>query len=249
MTAFIQAKGLTAEYARFTRTYQCLGGQITFQTAFDRAMYHLAARPTQPPSTDLQHLEQAVAVEAGAAHVSFNLLNSARRSVEMAASYLASVQQLGAYQQWAASHAASVARKPSQLTDSEERAAAHDRRAVQLGWDSAQSAQAQQYPPTPEPGTAVAHGPYSSSWWNSYADPYYDLSGYPGNDPALKPGAPPPDYGSTGAPSHYGWATQGYSRNTFPMYAELGPNAVPSFGMFPGGAAGGASFGGSSGAR
>jgi hypothetical protein len=244
MHAYVQKNNLATQFSQYSRTFSASGAQITFQTALDRAMDHLASRPIDPPSTDLQHLEQAVQVENGAAHASFVQLNAARRAAELCASFLASIGQLGQYQEWASKHPANARNDSAVLSDPGQLAAAHDRRAVQLGWDSAQQAQAQQFPPTPDPGQAVAHGPYSSSWWNSYADPYYDLAGYPGRDPSLQPGAPSPDYGSTGAPINYAWATQGYSRQYMPMYSELGPNVVPAFGMFPTGAAGGRGFGG-----
>ena len=244
MHAFIERQNLAGSFAAYARAFQPLGSQITFESAMNAALDHLATRPPTAPTTDLLHLEQAIEVESATAHSTFNLLNSARRNVELLGSFLARQRLLPQYRAWAQQAAQRAGHAPKQLTDPADMAAAQDRRAVQLAWDRLQQAQDAQYPPAVEPGTAVAHGPYSSSWWNSYADPYYDLAGYPGRDPSLARNAPPPDYGSQGAPADYDWAISGYERNGVPVYPELGPNVVPAFGMFPSGAAGGTTFGG-----
>lgn len=248
MHAFIERQNLAGALAAYARNFQPLGSQITFETAMRAALDHLATRPPTAPTTDLLHLEQAIEVESATAHSTFNLLNSARRNVELLGSFLARQRLLPQYRAWSQQAARAAGHAPKQLSDPAALAAAQDRRALQLAWDRLQQAQDAEYPPAVAPGTAVAHGPYASSWWNSYADPYYDLAGYPGRDPSLARNAPPPDYGSQGAPADYDWAISGYERNGVPVYPELGPNVVPAFGMFPSGAAGGTTFGGRGGA-
>ncbi|MBL9141077.1 MAG: hypothetical protein JNK53_04360 [Phycisphaerae bacterium] len=244
MHAFIEARRLTAPFAAFARTFQPSGGQITFQQATDAALDHLASRPAPIESQDLQQVELSVQVTSAQAHQSFNQLNSLRRASEMLVTFLHQQGVLGAYQAWAAAHPGSQAARGAPLREPDQLAAAHDARALQLGWDHAQRSQSAE----------IAHGPYASSWWNSYADPYYDITG--GADGASSANGANDASSADGAASVAGaspasdasWCTPGYSRSQWPRYAELGPNAMPAFGMFPTGSAGGATFGPASGA-
>lgn len=241
MHAFIEGAGAAAEFGEFSRSYRPGAEQITFREATDAALDHLSIRPINPTTTNLSALEQAVETATSAAHQSFDHLNAVRRSAETLATFLQRSGRIAAYQMWAAEHPASKAERPALLSDPAQAAAAWDERALQVGWDRAQRARANEWPAVVEPGAAVAHGPYASSWWNSYADPYYDLVGSPAAYAGM---APPPE--STGANS---WETPGYSRQRTPVYPELGPNVVPAFGMFPSGATGGGAFGPGVGAR
>ena len=134
------------------------------------------------------------------------------------------------------------------------------KRGVQLEWDRAQREQRAQAPqivatqlpggsvPTPPQQNGVVPAPvdlgasparslYSNSWWNGYADPYYDTSGFPARDPNLDPKM-------ANDPNTYGNAPEAYTYRYWPWYWELGGYAFPAYGMFGGGAVGGASFGG-----
>jgi hypothetical protein len=85
-------------------------------------------------------------------------------------------------------------------------------------------------------GASPARSAYANSWWNGYADPYYDMSGYPGRDPNLTTVDP-------NDPATYAHAPEAYSYRAWPLYWDLGYVSVPPLGMFGGGAVGGAGFG------
>jgi hypothetical protein len=238
MHAFVERMGQAAEFAAFSRAYHPSGEQITFREATEAALEHLAARPSGPVTADLPTLESDVRVATAAAQQTFDHLNAMRRAAETLATFLERSGRLGEYQAWAAEHPASIAARPAVLEDPAHAAAAWDQRALQRGWDRAQCAQAFAAPPAPEPGLAVAHGPYASSWWNSYADPYYDLVGTPSRPGGWPGGGAAPDPAPASA-----WETPGFGRRWEPTYPELGPGVVPAFGMFPTGAVGGQGFG------
>ncbi len=232
MHAFIEIRGATADFAAFTQGFHTSASQISFQQANDAALDHLGRRVPAPSTTDLQQMETAVQVASASAHQSFNQLNAARRSVEMLAIYLKRAGLLAAYQEWAAAHPASIAHNargnraaakpaadaaanPAADSAAAEPALAQahgeysrDIRAVQGRWDAAQLAgnPLEATPPAEAPSLAVAHGPYATTWWNSYADPYYDIAGTP--------------EGATGTEPLDGWATPGYARTNAPVYAE-----------------------------
>lgn len=101
--------------------------------------------------------------------------------------------------------------------------------------------------PAPSPQHGVVPAPvsisasparsvYANSWWNGYADPYYDMSGYPGRDPNLTTVDP-------NDPATYGYAPEAYSYRAWPMFWDLGWVTVPPLGMFGGGSVGGVGFG------
>ncbi len=260
MHAFIEQQGIAGDYATFMRSHVPQGDQITFEDAVSRAMDQSSVARPQPQTNDLSQLEQATEVEAGVARASFNGLNRSRRTVAMLSQFLAQQDLLAFYQAWAPGFMRSKGWAPKGPAAGQgPETDAIRRRALQLEWDRAhrQQRQLSQWqagppqdqgaPPAPggvpsqvAPGPPPARGASSNSWYNSYADPYYDMSGYPGRDP---------DAGSPKAndPATYGWAPEAYTGNTWPSYWDLGPNVVP-FGMFPGGAAGGIGFGGRGGA-
>jgi hypothetical protein len=85
-------------------------------------------------------------------------------------------------------------------------------------------------------GASPARGPYSNSWWNGYADPYYDMAGYPGRDPNLTTV-------DANDPATYAYAPEAYTYRAWPMYWDIGFVSVPPVGMFGGGAVGTTGFG------
>jgi hypothetical protein len=85
-------------------------------------------------------------------------------------------------------------------------------------------------------GASPARSVYANSWWNGYADPYYDMSGYPGRDPNLTTVDP-------NDPATYGYAPEAYSYRAWPMFWDLGWVTVPPLGMFGGGSVGGVGIG------
>ena len=266
MHAFIEQNNMAQDYAAFTRIHVPIGDQLTFDEAVERAMRQTEARRPQPQTNDLGHLEDAVEVEAGVARASFNRLNRSRRTVQMLGDFLERQNALGYYQAWAPGFMRSHGYRPQGPSQGQAPSGdAMQRRALQLEWDRAhrqqrasdswQSGQApapdgpqaapQGVPATygtiPAPiqfgGGSPARGSNSLSWFNGYADPYYDMSGYPGRDPdADKPIA--------NDPATYGYAPEAYTYQAWPMFWDLGPNVVPAFGMFPGGMVGGTGFGG-----
>lgn len=236
MHAFIEQAGQAGAFARFADGWQPMGAQITFHQAVDAALDHLGPRPVLPASRDVGAAEQSVQVATLSAQQSFDQLNALRRSGETLGAFLRQAGLLNGYFEWVQRQPATMANASSPLPDGPDRQSALDERALQLGWDAAQHRAFQQTAPALEPGLAVAHGPYSTTWWNSYADPYYDISGTPGGAPSPQARSAAPDDGS--------WQVPGYDRSSWPVYPELGPNVVPAFGVMPTGAAGGAVFGG-----
>jgi len=268
MHAFIDRRDLESRWSQFSRGYVPTLDQLTFDDAVARAKSHGAGTAPAPGTNDVDHLEQAVAVEAGVARSSWNLLNRNRRTVDALTAFLLKEDLLDDYMGWAPGFMRSMGWKPTPPapgTDPDPEAVR--KRGVQLEWDRAQRerrAQAASAPPAivatqlpagappavpdqngvvPAPvdlGASPARSVYSNSWWNGYADPYYDTSGFPGRDPNLS--VPMAD-----DPKTYGYAPEAYTYRAWPAFWELGPNAYPAFGMFPGGAAGGVGFGGAAG--
>lgn len=261
MHAFIDERNLESRWARYHRGHAATVDQITFDEAVRRARSQAAGAVPTPDTNDIDHLERAVEVEAGVARASWNLLNRQRRTVDALTGFLLSEGLLGDYQGWAPGYMRAMGWNPPRLGDGQSPAPeAVRRRGVQLEWDRAQREQraergfaaapappdgsAPKAPPengtVPAPvalGASPARSVYSNSWWNSYADPYYDTSGFPGRDPDLR--TPLAD-----DPRTYGFAPEAYTYTARPMYWELGPSCWPSFGMFPGGMVGGTGFGG-----
>lgn len=265
MHAYIDRHDLESKWSQFARGYVTTLDQLTFDEAVARAKSHAAGTTPAPSTNDVDHLEQAVAVEAGVARTSWNLLNRNRRAVDALTAFLLKEDLLDDYMGWAPGFMRSMGWKPTPpAPGTAPDPDALRRRGVQLEWDRAQRerrAQAAAVPPavvaTQLPGGAPAAVPpqngtvpapvdlgasparsiYSNSWWNGYADPYYDTSGFPGRDPNLS--APMAD-----DPKTYGYAPEAYTYRAWPAFWELGPNAYPAFGTFPGGAAGGLGFGG-----
>ncbi|MFO0962932.1 MAG: hypothetical protein U0625_08505 [Phycisphaerales bacterium] len=271
MHVFVEQQGLAGDYAKFIKGHVSHLDQLTFNEALERALAQTAASRPQPQTNDLNQIEQALEVEAGVARSSWNRLNQGRRTVAMMAEFLEGKGLLGFYQAWAPGFMRSKGWEPKgPAPGTAPDPDALRKRALQLDWDRTHRAQQaasqwqsagaanpadvqspdtayprQQPPqsgniPSPVPmGPAPARSGYSNSWFNSYADPYYDMSGYPGRDPNLDP--PRAD-----DPATYGWAPEAYTYTgyTWPTFWDLGPNVVPGFSMFPGGAVGGVGFGG-----
>ena len=268
MHAFIDQRNMESAWARFSRQYVPTLDQLTFDEATARAKSQAAGTVPTPDTNDVDHLEQAVEVESGVARASWNLLNRHRRAVDTLTAFLLQENVLGDYQGWAPGYMRAMGWK-AQGPDAGQapNPDAVRRRAVQLEWDRAQREQRAQVPQGWEPGNGVPAGStpsnvpsengvipapvslgasparsiYSNSWWNGYADPYYDTGGFPGRDPNLN--VPMAD-----DPKTYGWAPEAYTYTARPAYWDLGPNVHPAAGMFPGGMVGGAGFGLSGGA-
>lgn len=258
MHAFIDDRNMESNWARFSRQYVPTLDQITFDEAAARAKSQAAGTPPTPDTNDIDHLEQAVEVESAVARASWNEFNRHRRAVDGLTAFLLQENMLGDYQGWASGYMRAMGWK-AQGPDAGQAPSpeALRRRAVQLEWDRAQREQRAQVPQGWEPGSGVPAGStptnvpaengvipapisfgasparsiYSNSWWNGYADPYYDTSGFPGRDPNLN--VPMAD-----DPKTYGWAPEAYTYTARPAYWDLGPNAHPAAGMFPGGMVG-----------
>ena len=266
MHAFIDQHDLEADWARFARGYVASLDQLTFDEAVEQAMRHAAGAPRTPSSNDVGHLEQAIAVEAGVARASWNQLNRQRRSVDVLTAFLQSKDRLAYYQAWAPAFMRRMGWKPDAPPPGQASPDAVRRRGLQMEWDRAQREQraTAQLPPnavplvppggtpaggTPQPspqhgvvpapvaiGASPARSVYANSWWNGYADPYYDMGGYPGRDPNLTTVDP-------NDPATYGFAPEAYSYRAWPMFWDLGWVTVPPLGMFGGGSVGGVGFG------
>ena len=267
MHAFVDQRNMESKWARFSRQYVPTLDQITFDEAVARAKSQSAGTHPTPDTNDVDHLEQAIEVESGIARTSWNMLNRNRRAVDGLTAFLLQENVLGDYQGWAPSYMRAMGWK-AQGPDAGQAPSpeAVRRRAVQLEWDRAQREQRAQVPQGWEPGSGLPAGStptnvpeengvipapislgvsparsiYSNSWWNGYADPYYDTGGFPGRDPNL-------NVAMADDPKTYGWAPEAYTYTARPAYWDLGPNAHPAAGMFPGGMVGGTNFGMSSG--
>ena len=263
MHAFIDRRGLQSRWAAFARDHVATLDQLTFDDAVARAKAQAAGAPPAAASNDVDHLEQAVEVEAGVARAAWNQLNRQRRAVDALSSFLLQEDLLDDYLGWAPGFMRSMGWKPpSPPADGTPDPLALRTRGVQLEWDRAQReqrAQQQQQqqqqiaapgglpagaslnPPSqngqvPAPvalGPSPARSPFANSWWNGYADPYYDACGFPGRDPNLSTAM-------ADDPKTYGFAPEAYTDHAWPWYAELGVGVYPGFGMFTGGVVGGA---------
>jgi hypothetical protein len=101
MHAFIDQHNMESAWARFSRQYVPTLDQITFEEATARAKSQAAGTAPTPDTNDIDHLEQAVEVEAGVARSSWNLLNRHRRAVDTLTAFLLQENILGDYQGWA----------------------------------------------------------------------------------------------------------------------------------------------------
>jgi hypothetical protein len=263
--AFVERRLLAAEFMRFSREYVPTLDQLTFDEAVAKAKAMASGAPRIPASNDVDHLEHAIEVESGVARASWNQLNRLRRSVDVFTAFLQSKDLLAQYQAWAPGYMRSLGwTPPAPPAGTAPPPDAVRRRSLQMEWDRAHRAQRASMPANPEPlvplggtpagGTPepdavhgvvpppVALGPsparsvYSNSWWNGYADPYYDANGFPGRDPNL--GRVDPN-----DPATYGYAPEAYSYHAWPMFWDLGWVVVPPLGLFPGGAVGGRGIG------
>lgn len=261
MHAFIDRHDLESRWSAFSRDYVPTLDQLTFDEAVARAKAHAAGLKPTPDTNDVDHLEQAVAVEAGVARTSWNSLNQHRRAVDALTAFLLKEQLLDDYMAWAPGFMRSMGWNPPRpAPGTAPDPTAVRKRGVQLEWDRAQREQRAQSPqiiatqlpggsvPDPPPQNGVVPAPvdlgasparsiYSNSWWNGYADPYYDTSGFPARDPNLSPQM-------ANDPKTYGNAPEAYTYHYWPWYWELGGYAYPAYGMFGGGAVGGVGFGG-----
>ena len=264
MHAFIDRNDLESRWSQFSRGYVPTLDQLTFDEAVARAKSHGAGDPPAPATNDVDHLEQAIAVEAGVARNSWNLLNRNRRAVDALTAFLLKEDLLDDYMGWAPGFMRSMGWKPTPpAPGTAPDPDAVRKRGVQLEWDRAQRERRAQAPAAPaivatqlpggappavpvqngtvpapvDLGASPARSIYSNSWWNGYADPYYDTCGFPGRDPNLSTAM-------ADDPKTYGYAPEAYTYRAWPMFWDLGPNAYPAYGMFPGGAAGGVGFGG-----
>jgi hypothetical protein len=273
MHAFIDERNLESDWARFAHEWVPTLDQLTFDDAVDAAMRHAAGMPKSARTNDVEHLEQAIEVEAGVARASWNQLNRQRRSVDALSAFLDARQLLAVYQAWAPGYMRRMGWKPPvPPSDAPPPEDAMRRRGLQMEWDRAHRTQraVQANAPSPMPlvptgippvgsvpaeggapdaspahgivpqavaqGASPARGPYSNSWWNGYADPYYDMAGYPGRDPNLTTV-------DANDPATYAHAPEAYTYRAWPMYWDIGWVSVPPVGMFGGGAVGATGFG------
>jgi hypothetical protein len=265
MHAFIDQRDIESRWARFSRSYVPTLDQLTFAEAVARAKSHAAGTVAKPQTNDIDHLEGAVEVESGVALASWNHLNRLRRMVDILTAFLMQENLLEQYRGWAPQYMHDMGWNPPRPAPGQAPSdEAVRRRGLQLEWDRAQREQRAQQPlvaagnappagstpdappqygTVPAPvaiGASPARSIYSNSWWNSYADPYYDTSGLPSRNPNLDPAR-------ANDPKTYGNAPEAYSYRAWPTYWDLGPNVYPAYGMFPGGMVGGTGMGAAAG--
>lgn len=203
MKQFIEQQDLLSDWANFTPPPVSSFQPLTFNQALQTAFDHQKLMPATPPSNmDVTALANQVRAEQTLIHKQWDQVNELHHQVDDLTAFLTGKNKLKDYKGWAIQQAADVAKQQSAARA--EHLAAEKKHAeyqaeLRRQWDQAQQKQMmqtiaaeRQREATPQGGggggasTSAQQSQsdepqdyYDGSYWNGYADPYYDVWGVP----------------------------------------------------------------------
>jgi hypothetical protein len=207
MKAFVTEQKLDAALATFTAGAPGSGfSSLTFSQAFQTALDAQRLRGPATPTSDVGALETEFSATQTLVQAQWTRVNGFHTQVASLTAFLQQQGKLDAYHDWAATAAGQRAAQPAAKSPPTDRAAEDatltpeqrqaniQRYQAQLArlrqnWDEEQhTGQSSAYQPSQNRGGSANGGPsqnqagnsdyYGGSYWNGYADPYYDVWGY-----------------------------------------------------------------------